>query len=67
MNFLFKVSGLLDKMNSYIESLFGRIKQLSDLTYVKVDGLIKHSFALAVFLGIILVLLALIVSLIKFN
>ena len=67
MNFLFKVSGLLDKINSYIESLFGRMKQLSDFTYVKVDGLIKHSFALAVFSGIILVLLALIVSLIKFN
>ena len=66
MNFLFKVSGLLDKINSFIESLFGRMKQLSDLTYVKVDGFIKHSFAFAVFSGIILVLLVLIVSLIKF-
>jgi pantothenate kinase type III len=67
MNFLVKTNDLLDKINGYIESLFGRMKQLSDFTYVKVDRFIKQSFALAVFSGIILMVLVLIVSLIKFN
>lgn len=65
-NFLVKINDLLDKVNGYIESLFGRMKQFSDFTYVKVDGFIKHAFALAVCSGIILVFLVWIISLIKF-
>jgi hypothetical protein len=66
-NFLVKIGDLLDKINGYIESLFGRMKKLSDFTYVKVDGFIKHAFALAVSSGIILVLLVWVIGLIKFK
>ena len=65
-NLLNKINGLLEKINSLIDSLFEQMKKLSDFVYEKVNDFAKQTFAVAVCAGIGLVFLAWIISLIKF-
>tara|TARA_B100001765_G_C19395563_1_gene289883 strand:- start:304 stop:507 length:204 start_codon:yes stop_codon:yes gene_type:complete len=65
-NLLNKINGLLEKINSLIDSLFEQMKKLSDFVYEQVNDFAKQAFAVAVCAGIGLVFLAWIISLIKF-
>ena len=65
-NLLNKINGLLEKINSLIDSLFEQMKKLSDFVYEQVNDFAKQAFAVAVCASIGLVFLAWIISLIKF-